>query len=269
LYNPVTIAQLEIKYPFINWLDFINSKLLAGLKFDENEVVILQQPTYYDRLEEILNQTDTRTIANHIIWRELSDYIAYLTSDLREMEFEFYKIFSGRSVKQARWSECIKGVSGMLNIAVSSMYVREHFRDERIRKDISNIISEISSEFEKLLHANNWMDVATKAEGMKKLQSMSSHIAYPEELLNDTIVEDFYKNLVFNTSNYLQSAIEVDTHSKTFLCSRYHEPVKRNDWVDHASSIYVNANYHGKSNSIREWQLFNANNKIFNFSFYV
>lgn len=253
LYNPTTIGELKKKYPYINWLSFINSKLYAGLTFNESERVIVQQPAYYDRLENVLKNTEKRTIANHVIWRELADFISYLPSELREMEFEFYKTFSGRSVKHARWSECIKTTSAMLSIAVSSMYVREHFRDERIKKDIGNIVDEISLEFEKLLHENDWMDKTTKDEALKKLHAMNANIAYPSELLNDTLLMNFYDSLKLNESNYLQSAIEIDEHSKRYLCSRFYIPVLRNDWVDHASSIYVNANYQGKSNSIRKY----------------
>ncbi|KAG5681750.1 hypothetical protein PVAND_011159 [Polypedilum vanderplanki] len=251
LYNPTTFAVLYEKYPYIDWLPYINSKLYSDLTFNESDSVILQAPTYYDQLEDVLNKTDKRTIANHIIWRELSDYVSYLTNDLREFEFEFFKSFSGRSTKPSRWSECIKSVSNMLNVAVSSMYVREHFYDRRIKEDVANIVTEISSEFEKLLYLNTWMDKQTKAEALKKLNSLNSNIAYPSELLNDTIIENFYKDLTLNSPVFLESAIEIDLHSKKYLCSRFHEPVKRNDWVDHATSIYVNANYHGKSNSIQ------------------
>ena len=247
----MTIADLKKKYPLIDWLGYINSKMFGGIKFNDSEVVIVQQPTYYDQLQSILNQTEKRTIANYIIWRDLADYIPYLTADLKKIEFEFFKTITGKAVRTARWSDCVKGVAGMFSIAVSSMYVREHFRDQRIKSDISQIITEISSEFEKIIHNNDWMDSNTKQEALKKLRSMHSNIAYPIELLSDSTVETYYKNLTLNETNYLQSAINIDNHGKEFVCSRFHKPVNRTDWVDHASSIYVNANYNGKTNSIQ------------------
>jgi len=239
------------KYPFIDWLGYINAKMYSGLKFNETQRVIMQMPSYYDQLEAILNQTSKRTIANYVIWRELVDYVPYLTSDLKAMEFEFLKTVTGKATKQARWSDCVKSASGMFGIAVSSMYAREHFRDTRIRRDIGQITTEISSEFEKLLQLNEWMDVNTKAQALKKLQSMHYHII-PTELFDDTAIIDYYKSLTLNDSNFLQTAINVDNHGKEFACSRYHQAVNRTDWKDHASTIYVNANYNGKGNSIRK-----------------
>lgn len=247
----MTLGELKKKYPLIDWLGYINSKMSAGIKFNDSEVVVVQQPTYYDQLENILNQTERRTIANYVIWRDLADYIPYLTENLREMEFQFFKTVSGKSVKQARWSDCVKGVSGMMNLAVSSMYVREYFRDSRIKTDIGQITKEISSEFEKIIHTTEWMDVDTKQEALKKLRSMRSNIAYPIELMYDSNIDTYYRNLTLGESNYLQSAINIDNHGREFLCSRFHKPVNRTDWVDHASSIFVNANYNGKTNSIQ------------------
>lgn len=248
----MTIAELKMKYPYIEWLKYLNSKSYSKIRFNDSDLVILQQPTYYDQLENVLNQTEKRTIANYIMWRDISDYIPYLkNADLRDMEFEFFKTITGKISKNARWTDCVKAVSGMLNIAVSSMYVREHFRDFRIKDDIIAMTAEISSEFEKLLTGNEWMDSETKKEALKKLRTMKSNIAYPSELMNDASVESYYKNLQLNETNYLQSAISIDTHSKEFACSRFHLPVNRTDWIDHATTIFVNANYNGKTNSIQ------------------
>lgn len=247
----MTVGELMSKYPFINWLGYMNSKMYAGLTFNESGVVIVQQPTYYDQLEGVLNITDKSTIANYIIWRDLADYIPYLTAGLREKEFEFMRTVTGKASKQARWSDCVKGTSSMMSIAVSSMYVREYFRDYRVKSDVSQIIAEISSEFENILQENDWMDHETKGEALKKLKAMHSNVAYPIELFNDTLIEGYYKHLQLNESNYLQSAVELDNHGKEFVCMRFNKPVNRTDWIDHASTIYVNANYNGKTNSIQ------------------
>lgn len=222
------------------------------MTFNEDDRVILQQPSYFDQLDTILKQTDKRTIANFILWRELADYIPFLNESLLDKAFEFFKSFTGKTARLPRWSDCVKGVSSMLGIAVSSMYVREYFYDERIKHDISEIVTEITYEFEKVLLANDWMDNETKEEALMKLHSMSSNIAYPSELLNNSVIEDYYKDLQLNDTNYLQSAINIDLHGRKFVCSRYHQPAERNDWIDQSASTFVNANYNGKTNSIRK-----------------
>jgi predicted metalloendopeptidase len=253
LYNPTTIGELMKKYPFIDWLPYINSKVY-GISFTEADRVIIQQPSYFDQLEDVLKLINKRTVANYIMWRELADYIPFLTSDLLDKAFEFIKSLTGRLSRQPRWSDCVRGVSGMLSVAVSSMYVREHFNDEKkIKSDIGQIVSEIKIEFEKLLIANDWMDKETKEEALKKLKSMNSNVAYPSQLMNDSMIEDYYKDLELNATNYLQSAINIDLHGKKFVCLRYLQQASRNDWIDQSTTTSVNANYNGKTNSIRKF----------------
>lgn len=247
----MTIAELGMKYPYIDWLEYLNADSYAGLKFNDSEVVIVQQPTYLDQLESILNQTDKRTIANYIIWRDLTDYISYLTADLRHMEFDFYKVISGRVAKNPRWGDCVRTTSWLFTVPVSAMYVREHFRDHRIKDDVTQMTAEILSEFEKILQESDWMDNETRKEALKKLRSMNAHIAYPVELMDDAPIENLYKNLKINETNYLHTAILLDIHIKEFYCSRFHKPVNRTDWIDHSASTYVNAFYNEGQNSIQ------------------
>lgn len=97
------------------------------------------------------------------------------------------------------------------------------------------------------------MDDKTKTQAMHKLKSIKVNIAYPNELFNNTLIEKYYENLELNDTYYLESALNIDNHSKTFICSRYHQPVNRSDWIDYANTFYVNANYNGKGNSIRKF----------------
>lgn len=247
----MTIAELIKKYPYIDWLEYLNAETYAGLQFNDSEVVIVQQPTYLDQLESVLNQTDRRTIANYVIWRDLTDYVGYLTADLSNMEFEFIKVISGRVIRNSRWSDCVRTTSWLFSIPVSAMYVREHFYDPRIKADVTEITKEIASEFEKVLNESDWIDKETRKEALKKLHAMEAHIAYPAELLDDKPIEEVYKNLKINENNYLHTAILLDIHAKEFYSARFHKPVNRTDWVDHASSTYVNAYYNGGQNSIQ------------------
>lgn len=47
-------------YPYIDWLGYLNSKMYADLKFHEDDPIILQTPSYFEKLGEVLNRTDKR-----------------------------------------------------------------------------------------------------------------------------------------------------------------------------------------------------------------
>lgn len=59
LYNPMTIGELQQRYPTINWLRYINT-IIDGTRVNENEIIILQSPNYIAALEKLLCNTPKR-----------------------------------------------------------------------------------------------------------------------------------------------------------------------------------------------------------------
>lgn len=57
------------------------------------------------------------------------------------------------------------------------------------------MVSDIRAEFEEILKKVDWMDDATRANAIDKARSMSTHIAYPDELLDDRKLEEFYEGV--------------------------------------------------------------------------
>lgn len=68
-FNPFTIAELELKYPHIRWLDYFNALMPKDMKLSNDEVVVIVTPSYFERLAEVLEKTPKRTIANYFMWR--------------------------------------------------------------------------------------------------------------------------------------------------------------------------------------------------------
>lgn len=69
LYNPYTIEQLQVSYPYLNWLDFINAFLSDDVAVTSDETVINFVPEFFVQLDNTLRTTSTRGIANYLLWR--------------------------------------------------------------------------------------------------------------------------------------------------------------------------------------------------------
>lgn len=54
------------------------------------------------------------------------------------------------------------------------------------------MVADIRAEFQDILKQVDWMDEETKKNALDKAKSMSTHIAYPDELMNDRKLEEFY-----------------------------------------------------------------------------
>lgn len=58
----MTIKEIQEKYSYVNWLNYINSLYNGHLTVDENEIIIVAVPSYLEKLGEILDSTPKRYI---------------------------------------------------------------------------------------------------------------------------------------------------------------------------------------------------------------
>lgn len=107
IYNLMTVREIQEKYPYIQWLDYLNALLPSPLSVDENEIVIVMTPDFFAKLGTLLNETPARAIANYMMWRVTRFSLAYLTNDVRKREMEFSKTLSGQKERESRWKECV------------------------------------------------------------------------------------------------------------------------------------------------------------------
>lgn len=60
LYNPMTITEIQQKFPSIPWLEYINTILAPSNQINETERLIINTPTYISSLEKLLSVTPKR-----------------------------------------------------------------------------------------------------------------------------------------------------------------------------------------------------------------
>lgn len=60
LYNPSTIKEIQEKYNYVPWLEYINALLPPNLQVNEEEQVIVSVPSFFKDLEQILKDTPKR-----------------------------------------------------------------------------------------------------------------------------------------------------------------------------------------------------------------
>ena len=76
------------------------------------------------------------------------------------------------------------------------MYVQKHFGLEE-KRALSQMFSYIFRSFENTLAETEWMDKETKENAVKKMQKMDQVVAYPDELLDQQIVDEYYEGIFF------------------------------------------------------------------------
>lgn len=96
------------------------------------------------------------------------------------------------------------------------------------------------------------MDPETKKNALDKAEAIDEFVAYPNELLDASMVDDYYVSLRLDEdADYFESVL----HLAKFLCDKnfekLHVPVNKSDWVTHGRAAVVNAFYNLVENSIQ------------------
>ena len=95
------------------------------------------------------------------------------------------------------------------------------------------------------------MDPLTKKRAHRKLNTIKEYIGYPEEILNNTALEELYKGLEVEPTAYFQNGISMSIWSTNYHWKKLREKVDKTDWKRHANPAVVNAFYSSIENSIQ------------------
>lgn len=113
------------------------------------------------------------------------------------------------------------------------------------------MVSGIRAQFEMILKEVPWMDANTKAAALDKVKAMSTHIGYPDEIMDNRKLEQYYSGLEVNPDTYLESVLRMNVFGTDYAFNKLRKPVNKTDWVTHARPAVVNAFFSTIENSIR------------------
>ncbi|XP_043274066.1 neprilysin-2-like [Venturia canescens] len=248
LYNPMTLAELTTKYRSIPWKEYFSRLLPSSVTIEEDDVVIVVAPSYISAFEKLIIETPKRVQANYVMWRAVKGTVKYLNEVLRKRQMAYYTEISGRPESEPRWKECL-GIldSSVLSKSVNAMYGRQYFTEDATKSAVE-MITDVREQLAKILKTVDWMDEKTRRNALEKAASMSSYVAYPDDL-NDERLEKFYKNLELSEGNYFENLQNLNIYRRKYVCSKLREPVNQTDEFSLASP--ANAFYGASANSIQ------------------
>lgn len=190
-------------------------------------------------------------IVNYLIWRVTLSLATLLNKEMRLREFKFKKVLTGIKTLEERWRECVKVVLKSFPISTSALYVKKYFKKES-KEIASSMVDSIKDEFLDILKEVTWMDERTKAAALNKATKIRAYVGYPDELLDDSKLIEYYGNMEIDEKKYFEAMIQIEKFHRTKSISKLREFVNKTDWEHHAAVAVVNAFYNPLENTIRE-----------------
>ena len=186
------------------WVEYFQYLVDASgnphIKIKDTQKVIVKDVLYLEKLQHTLENLNIRRfeMANYLGWKIVSDII--LVS--RNLKYEFQEncvnfLMKGRSSN--RRSEL-----GLLNGAVGSMYVREYF-NPKWKSQVQEMVTYVRKVAKLFIEKTTMMSSQSKRKALEKLAKMKEFIAYPEEMLSQSIIDEYYKDLTISNDNHAEN----------------------------------------------------------------
>lgn len=115
----MSIGELQEKYPYINWLEYVRTFMPSNVTVDENEPVALDLLEFFERLGGILNNMEKRTVANYLIWRSIFTVSKYLNKEMLELNLKFSEVLDGKKKQKPTHIECIAYTTNSLVLQIT------------------------------------------------------------------------------------------------------------------------------------------------------
>ncbi|MEP6938480.1 MAG: M13 family metallopeptidase [Rudaea sp.] len=231
VYNPMTPGELEKFAPGFPWAAFLRSAQLDGVK-----QVVVAEKTAFPKLATIHAHASIDTLKAWQAAHIADNAAAYLSKAFADASFELHNRTLGGQKQQAlRWKRGVHAASGgdygvgdradtfgNLGWAVGQLYTAKYFPPQS-RTKIEELVTNLKAAYHARIDKLDWMSAATKREALRKLETYTIKVGYPDHPRDYTNVEVRADDLV---GNVLRAA-KADW---SFFVGRLDGPVDRADW---------------------------------------
>ena len=231
-YNPQTIAQLQTLAPDFAWQGFLANANLAGIPR-----VIVAESTAFPKLASVYAQTPLETLQAWQAFHIADNAAPYLSKPFTAAYFEMHdKTLAGQQQERVRWKRAVLAVSGgdfgvgdrfgtfgTMGWAAGQLYTAKYFGPDAKAK-IESLVHNLVAAYRGRLNKLDWMGPATKAEAIKKLETFTIKVGYPDHQRD-------YSKLVILDDDLAGDVRRAGEADWTFYAGRYNGPVDRSDWT--------------------------------------
>lgn len=119
-------------------------------------------------------------------------------------------------------------------------------------QNVHQLVENIRGSFIEMLNNATWMDEDTKRLAVDKAKSTKAHIGFLQELSNHTKLEEHYKSLTLNESEFLLNVLRVNKLEQEYSLRQLYEPIEIDDWLNYPIPTTVGAFHVKQKNEIGE-----------------
>ncbi|GLC79985.1 M13 family metallopeptidase [Lacrimispora brassicae] len=240
IYNPYSLEEIRGLLPEGTVDSYLASAGLTGV-----DTFVVTQKEQMAKIGRYLTEDHLPVLKNYSIFSLVNDFAPYLTPEIRDNYLDWNNAQNG--IKERKADEKLAGemTQNMLGFEFGRLYVEKRFSQED-KAAIQEMAHQILEAYKKQIMALGWMGEETKAEALKKLDTMTLKIGYPDKWPDDygkasVTPAEQGGNLIDNILSLIKAKTDVNRE-------KVRKPVDKTEWG--MTPQTVNAYYNPTGNEI-------------------
>ena len=173
-YHPMTARELGEYAPGFPWREFLTARGVGDVTD-----IVLGTDTAVQAQARLFAATPMEDWASYLAFHWLQNQVDVLPEEFGRASWEFFgKTLSNAATQPPRAEIAARLASGALGMQVGRLYA-DRFVTPRTKSAAEEMIAYLRKALAERLHDAAWMDDATRAEALRKLDRFDFKIAYP------------------------------------------------------------------------------------------
>jgi predicted metalloendopeptidase len=236
-YHKMKLAAAAAQFtPDMDWHAFLAST--GAPAFDE---VNFAHPEFFKAFDAELVHTPIADWQTYLRWHLIHAFAPFLSSDFEKENFAFYDTtMNGVKEMPPRWKRVVQTIDRRIGDALGQLYVARYFPPEA-KVSALKLVGNLRASLHDRIEALSWMDDATKAKAIAKLDAFTVKIGYPDKWKD-------YGTLTIDRGPYVLDAMRAAAYESHRNLRKIGGPVDKAEWG--MTPPTVNAYYNPSRNEI-------------------
>jgi len=235
-YHKMAVSDLAKYTGDLDWPAYF--KGTGAPAFDS---VNFEQPDFFKAFYAQLTSLPAADWQSYLSWNLIHNVAPYLSEPFVQENFHFYsEILTGTTKNLPRWKRVVTEVDGDIGEDLGQLYVAQYFPPEAKQK-VLKLVADLRAALGADLATLPWMDDATRAKAIDKLDAITVKMGYPDTWRD-------YSALAIDRGPYVLNVLRANAFEIHRTLSRIGKAVDKAEW--HMTPPTVNAYYNRARNEI-------------------
>ncbi|AFL90408.1 endothelin-converting enzyme [Terriglobus roseus DSM 18391] len=216
--NPWSMSDFDAKAPGLDWKSFF---LAAGLS--SQKTFIVWQPSAFTAESALVASQPIDVWKDLLVAHFVDAHSSGISKAFADERFEYTKTITGTQQQRPRQQRAVGLVSAALGDAVGKIYAQQFFTAEEKAK-VQTLVANLMTAFRTRLQTLTWMNAATRAEAITKLDALQVGIGYPDKWRS-------YAGLEIKPDDLLGDYVRDEMFEYRYAISQIGKPTDRKEWT--------------------------------------